>query len=173
MDSVILCETMAPVPRIDALWRLVVRTGAALAGCMLVALGTTCYLTYEPAPRIGVLWRAGVSPERRTELERRFLLVERRPEEDRFTYDLLDTSRSNLEALVLDADVADTDRVSRERFEVPFDIPYGTSWMWVAHRLRVLRMPGVVESIVLMCVTVVAAGVVSERRLRARRRNRG
>jgi hypothetical protein len=96
-------------------------------------------------------------------LERRFLLVKPAPENDRFTYDVLDTSRENLEAMVTERDIADTDNVSRERYEVPFDIPYGTSWMWVAHRTPVLRVPGVVTAVVLICVLFVAGGLVSER----------
>ena len=81
---------------------------------------------------------------------------------DRLAYDLLDTSRGNLEALVKDPDVADTDRISQERFEVPFDIPYGSSWMWVAHRTPILRTPGVVPGIVATSVLLLAGGLVGE-----------
>lgn len=149
------------------------RIGLAVAACVLLALGAAYNLTYEPAPRIGILWRTGITPERRAALERRFLLVNPLPERDRLAYDLLDTSRLNIEALVHERDVADTDRVSRERFEVPFEAPYGASWMWVAHRTPVLRTPGVVPAIVLTCILVLAAGVASERsRIQTRRRDR-
>jgi hypothetical protein len=84
-------------------------------------------------------------------------------------YDLLDTRGENIEALVHDPDVADTDRVSRERFEIPFDIPYGSSWMWVANRTSILRTPGIVPGIVFTCVVVLAIGAAAEvRRFRSK-----
>jgi hypothetical protein len=96
------------------------------------------------------------------ELERRFLLVNRAPERERFEYDLLDTSRGNIEALVREPDVADTDRIDQQTFVLPFDIPYGTSWMWVAHRTPVLRTPGVVPGIIVTCVVVLIAAMTVE-----------
>lgn len=146
------------------------RVVGVIAACMLVALGAAYYFTYEPAPRIAIRWPEGIDPSRREELERRFLLVNPEPERDRFEYDLLDTSRANIEALVREPDVADTDRVSRERFTVPLDIPYGTSWMWVAHRTPVLRIPGVVGALVGVCVLALVAGIAGELRRRLRRR---
>ena len=150
------------------------RIAAAVAACVLLVLGGSYYLTYEPAPRIAILWRQGIEPERRAELERRFLLLNRTPERERFEYDLLDTSRRNIEAMVLEPDVADTDRVDRHTFALPFDIPYGTSWMWVAHRIPVLRTPRVVPGIVVACVIVLLAAMTAEARgLRRRARPTG
>jgi hypothetical protein len=145
------------------------RVVGVIAACILVALGAAYYFTYEPAPRIAIRWPEGIDPSRREELERRFLLVNPEPERDRFEYDLLDTSRANIEALVREPDVADTDRVSRERFTVPLDVPYGTSWMWVAHRTPVLRIPGVVGALVAVCVLVLVVGIAGELRWRLRR----
>jgi len=142
---------------------------AAMAACTLLALTGAYYLTYEPAPRVGVLWRAGIGPERRAALERRFLLVNPTVDRDRLAYDLLDTSRGNLEALVTDPDAEDTDRISQERFEVPFDIPYGESWMWVAYRIPILRIPGVVSGIVATSVLLLVGGLVAEGMWRWRR----
>ena len=149
---------------------LVARIAAAVAVCVLLALGAAYYLTYEPAPRIAILWRAGIELERRAELERRFLLVNRAPERERFEYDLLDTSRGNIQALVHERDVADTDRVSQEHFVVPFDIPYGTSWMWVAYRTPILRTPGVVPGVLVTCVVVLVVALGVEGRFRTRLR---
>jgi len=146
------------------------RVVGVIAACILVGLGAAYYFTYEPAPRIAIRWPEGIDPSRREELERRFLLVNPEPERDRFEYDLLDTSRANIEALVREPDVADTDRVSRERFTVPLDVPYGTSWMWVAHRTPVLRIPGVVSALVGVCVLALVAGIAGELRWRLRRR---
>ena len=140
------------------------------AACVLVALGIAYDFTYEPAPRIAVRWPPGLDPARRQELERRFLLVNPALDRDRVEYDLLDTSRTNIEALVREPDVADTDRVGRENFGLPLDVPYGTSWMWVAHRTPVLRMPGVVSAIVAVCGIAVAGAVAVELRARLRRR---
>src|SRR5918996_135551 len=140
------------------------------AACVLVVLGIAYYFTYEPAPRIAVRWPPGLDPARRQELERRFLLVKPVPDRDRVEYDLLDTSRGNIEALVREPDVADTDRVGRENFGLPLDVPYGTSWMWVAHRTPLLRIPGVVTAIVAICGLAVAAALAAELRSRVRRR---
>lgn len=145
------------------------RVAAAAAAGTLLAMAAAYYMTYEPAPQVSVLWREGIGPERRAALERRFLLVNAGVDADRLAYDLLDTSRSNLEALVNEPDAADTDRISRERFEVPFDIPYGEHWMWVAHRTPVLRTPGVVGGIVAASVLLLVGGLVAEGRWRRRR----
>jgi hypothetical protein len=134
-----------------------------------MSLGVTYYFTYEPAPRIAIRWPAEIDPERRQELERRFLLVNPAVEGDRVEYDLLDTSRDNVEALVREPDVFDTDRISRERFTLPLDVPYGTSWMWIAHRTPLLRIPGVVGAIVAICAAATAAWLAGELR-RFRRR---
>ena len=130
---------------------------AGIAGCALLALGVAYYLTYEPAPQIRVLWREDLDPERRAQLERRFRLAHPAPFEDRLTYDLLDTSRRNIEAMMTEPDLDDTDRVDQSRYLIPFDVPYGGSWMWIGHRIPVLRAPGVVMGLVLMCVIVLAA----------------
>ena len=134
-----------------------------------MSLGAAYYFTYEPAPRIAIRWPTEIEPERRQELERRFLLVNPAVEGDRLEYDLLDTSRDNVEALVREPDVFDTDRVGREHFTLPLDVPYGTSWMWIAHRTPVLRIRGVVGAIVVLCAAAIAAWLVGELR-RFRRR---
>lgn len=136
-----------------------VRAVAATTGAVLIAFTVAYYLTYEPAPEIRILWRAGLDPERREDLERRFLLVNAMPFEDRLTYDLLDTRLENVEALVNERDIQDTDRVDRVGFTIPPDTPYGASWMWVAHRLPVLRIPGLVQGIVLASAIVLTASL--------------
>jgi hypothetical protein len=142
------------------------RAAAALATAVLLALGLGYYFSHEPAPEIRIAWRPNIDPDRRAELERRFLLVNPTPYENRLAYDLLDTSRANVEALVNERDVVDTDRVSRSTYTIPFDVPYGASWMWVAHRTPVLRSPGVVIGIVWSCslVLAVTATLMWERR---------
>jgi hypothetical protein len=84
-------------------------------------------------------------------------------------YDLLDTRRENIEALVNDPDVADTESVRSADFSLPVDGSYGESWMWIGHRLPVLRRAGVVEAIVLGCAAVLAAAIRVEVRNRRRR----
>jgi hypothetical protein len=143
------------------------RAAASIGALMLLALAVTYWLTYEPAPQVGIEWRAGISEERRAALERRFLLVNPVRENDRLMYDLLDTSGENLRALVFEPDVADTDRVSRPRHELPFDVPYGQSWMWVAHRTPLLRIPGVVPAIAGAAVLLFAGGAAAEIRRRS------
>jgi hypothetical protein len=143
---------------------------AGTAALVLLALGAAYALTYEPAATIGIRWRQGLAPARQAELERRFLLVNRIPAGDRFAYDLLDTSQSNLRALVQERDVFDTDGISRQDATLPPDYRYGESWMWVAHRTPLLRVPGVVEGIVVACVAllIASAGVIVGSRRRRR-----
>ncbi len=137
------------------------RAAAALSGSVLMALGVAYYLTYEPAPEIRILWQEGVVPTRRAEIERMFLLVNPRPFEDRLKYDLLDTRATNLFAIVHHPDVRDTDNIDRQGFTIPPQIPYGSSWMWVGHRLPVLRTPGVVKTIVAACSILLALSVTA------------
>ena len=109
-----------------------------LAG--LAALGIAYWLTLEPAPAIRVRWREDVTSDQQATLERKYLLSSARAPQGRsIAYDLLDTRRANIEALVLDPAAADTADIDRDAFEVPFDKPYGDRWMWVAHRTPVLR----------------------------------
>jgi len=113
---------------------------AAVAGCVLLAFAGAYYLTYEPAPLVRVRWREGVIAERRAELEHRFLLVRPVPHEGRtMSYDLLDTRESNIEALLGASEVEDTDHINRAEAIVPFDAPYGESWMWIGYRVPVVR----------------------------------
>ena len=149
------------------------RAAGIVATCMLVALAVTYYFTYEPAPRIAIRWAADIQPARRQQLERRFLLVNPAADRDRIEYDLLDTSRSNIEALVREPDVADTDRVSRDGFTVPLDVPYGASWMWAANRIPVLRTRGVIPAVLILCVAAIAVALARELRGRIGRATRG
>jgi hypothetical protein len=83
-----------------------------------------------------------VTPATRTQLERTFLLVNPVSHEGStrtFRYDLLDTSRSNIEALVTHPAVEDTDEIDRQNYAIPIDGPYGGRWMWVAHRIPIIR----------------------------------
>ena len=111
----------------------------------LALLGLAYWLTYEPAPRVRVLWRQDVTSEQQAALERKYLLLNGR---DRFTegtlaYDLLDTSRWNIRALVEDPAVADTHDIERDTYIVPLTTDRGGEGMWIAHRIPGLRDPPV------------------------------
>jgi hypothetical protein len=74
--------------------------------------------------RIKVVWAPDVTPETRAELERRFSLRvvgpdEATPSNGRWSYDLVDTSGSNIRALVTDRRVEDTDNLDRKAYRVP------------------------------------------------------
>jgi hypothetical protein len=113
---------------------------AVMLTLVAVLLTAAYYLTYEPAPLVRVRWREGMTDDRRVQLEREFLLVRPVPHEGRtLSYDLLDTRASNVAALVAHPDVEDTDHLNRAEARVPFDAPYGESWMWIGHRTPVLR----------------------------------
>jgi hypothetical protein len=97
----------------------VVRAAAAISGAVLLGLASVYYFTYEPAPEIRIRWRSDLQAERRAELERQFGLVNRKPFEDRFSYDLLDARPGNVRALVDERNIEDTDRVDREGATIP------------------------------------------------------
>ena len=120
-------------------------------------LGVAYLLTYEPSVRVGVRWRDGITTEQRARLERQFRLVNRapEPEEGHDRYDLLDIRPDNIEALMHDPAVEDTESLHGT---LPPDISYGESWMWIAHRVPGLRAPGVVEALVMTCFVALAAG---------------
>jgi hypothetical protein len=123
----------------------------------LAALGIAYWLTYEPAPAVQIRWRDGLSAARRAQLERKYLLVEPDPESGH--YALLDTSRRNIEALVTDPDVADTNDIDRVEFLIPFHVAYHTRWMWGAHRVPVLRVGWVRLALITLLAGMAAAGL--------------
>jgi hypothetical protein len=140
-------------------------TAAALVA---IALGAAYYFTIEPSPTVSIRWREDVTEAQRAALERRYLLVKPTVHESRtFRYDLLDVSRSNLEAMVNEPALEDSGNIDRHTLVFPPDYPYGTSWMWLAHRIPVLRARGVVPALAGGCVVVMALGLV---RLAAGRR---
>ena len=102
-------------------------------------------LTYEPAPWVRVRWRDGTGDWRRAWLERTYRLGESvNPEGLASSYILYDISRRNIEAMVADPEVADTNDIDRDKFEVPWETQqYSERWMWVADRVPVLRQPEV------------------------------
>ena len=148
--------------RIGAVWP------AAIAALLLAALGLAYFFTCEPSLTVKIRWRGDVDAADRAALERKFLLVNPQPQEpDTLRYDLLDTSRSNLKAILEDPAVEDTTDIDRVSLSLPADYPYGTSWRWIAHRTPLLRIPGVVEALAGICAAVLAAsGVAAIRRWR-------
>ena len=140
---------------------------AAIAAVMLAVVAGTYWYTVEPAPAVKVRWRADVTDVQRRSLERRYRLVDPIASEGRtVTYNLLDASTGNLEALVGDPAVEDTGDIDRQRFMLPPDFPYGTRWMWVGDRLPVLRTPGVVPALVAAGALALVAAVAREVRRR-------
>lgn len=107
----------------------------------LALLGAAYWLTHEPAPRVRILWRPDLAPQQQAALEEQYLLLNGRDRlpEGSIAYDLLDTSLTNIKALVEDPGVLDTNDIERNTFVVPFDIDYGGKWMWIAHRTPGLR----------------------------------
>jgi hypothetical protein len=132
----------------------------------LALLGLAYWLTYEPAPRIRILWRDGVTAQQRTTIERKYLLLNGRDplENGSLAYDLLDTSRSNIKALVEDPAIADTSDVDRDTYIVPFITDYGNEWMWIADRTPGLRNAGIRTSVVAALLVMVVGGFVVARR---------
>ena len=121
------------------------------------------WFTYEPAPGIRVEWQPGVTLEEQTALERKYLLSNRRaPLLRSLAYDLLDTRRSNIEALVKDPAVVDTNNIEDQWARVRLGTAYGDQWMWVADRTPLLRYGGIRWALI---VTLAATAVLGLRGL--------
>ena len=135
--------------------------GIGLIG--LAALAFAYWFTYEPAPGIRVTWAPGVTPERQSTLERKYLLAHPRsphPEQPRsIAYDLLDTSRNNIEALVKDPAVIDTNDIDDEYFKVRLATDYGNAWMWMAYRIPVIRDDGIRWTLVAVLTALSLVGL--------------
>ena len=133
-----------------------------LAG--LAALALAYWLTYEPAPAVRVRWHDDVTADQQARLERRYLLANgRAPMGRSIAYDLLDTRRSNIEALVRDPAVADTHAIDRGAFEVPFEAAYGDRWMWIAHRTPPLRDTRIQWALIAVLASMAIAGWTTSR----------
>ena len=138
---------------------------AAATGLLGLALLSFAYwFTVEPAPSIRVRWRNDVTAERQAALERRYLLADpRAPMEDAprsLAYDLLDTSRRNVEAMVADPELADTNDVDRNNFEIFIYTEYGENWMWLAHRIPLLRYTTVQWTLISGLAALAVSGLV-------------
>ena len=136
----------------------------ALAGLGGLALFAFAYwYSYEPAPGIRVTWRAGVGLARQAALERAYMLSNRRsPHEEQprsLAYDLLDTRRSNIEALLKDPAVEDTNDIDDEWARVRFGTAHDDEWLWLAHRTPLIRYPEIRWTILLTLAAMAAYGL--------------
>jgi hypothetical protein len=80
-------------------------------------------LVVDEQPIVHLRWRADLLRDQREALERRFDLSLFAEESPTWRYAIGNTGRSNIEALVLHPDVADTHHIDREGFSVNADAP--------------------------------------------------
>lgn len=139
-------------------------TLAVRAFVVAAALLAAMYLAYEatagPALVVSVRWHPEATPEDRRAAESTYLLshaLHRGP--DNSTYDLLDTSRSNIGALVNDPRVADTHGVDRTTF-TPAGDPSEETVTSVLARVPWLRHPGRRADLVLALLLVALPGAL-------------
>ena len=134
-----------------------------LALASLVVLAVAYLLTVEPSPIIGVRWRDDVSARPQAELERAYLLVDgRAPNPDlprSVAYTLLDTGRQNIEALVTNPAIADTQFINRQSDTITSDAEKSGRRIWIAHRLPGLRRAMVRRTVILVLATVAVLGL--------------
>ena len=141
------------------------RWAGLVSAVCLAMLWATYYLTVEPSASLNVRWREGVTVAQRADRERRYLLEYRGEAGNGWTrYDLLDTSTSNISAIVRDPAIADTTDIDREAMSVPFDTDYGKGWMWAAHRTPGLRRADVRWGLIAGLAGVALAALVASRR---------
>ena len=132
---------------------------ASLAALGIVALVFLVHAaTAGPAAVLAVRWQPGTTGDVRRAFEREHLLVnaERRGP-DNWGYDLLDRSSSNIEAIVGDSRVADTQGVDRTTFVVN-DESSDTAWTSALARVPGLRNPVVRGNAVLVLLIVALPG---------------
>jgi hypothetical protein len=148
-----------PTDRRRAVWCVAAGVGG------LAAIAFAYWFTYEPAPGIRVTWESSVTDDQRASLEARYQLSNRRaphPDDPRsLAYDLLDTRRSNIEALVTDPAVVDLNDIDDEHFRVRLGTAYGDEWMWVAHRTPGLRRAGVRWTLIAALTAMAVFGVAA------------
>ena len=129
----------------------------------LLVVAFAYWFTHEPAPGIRVTWRANVTPDEQRALERRYMLSNRRaphPEQPRsLAYDLLDTTEANIRALGSDPAVEDTNDIDDQWARVRLGTAYGDEWMWIAHRLPLVRHAEVRWTIIVILAAMTAWGL--------------
>ncbi len=145
-------------------FRLRPRHAAAIGLLGLVLVDLTYWFTLDRAPSIKVRWRDDVSAARRAQLEQQYGLVDQHApitnSPSSVAYDLLDTTRRNIEAMVTNPEVADTNDVDRDDFEVYLHTGYGEHWMWWADRQPLLRSTTVRWSVLAALVMLAVYGLV-------------
>ena len=145
-------------------FRLRPRHAAAIGLLGLVLVDLTYWYTLDRAPSIKVRWRDDVSAARRAQLEQQYGLVDQHApitnSPSSVAYDLLDTTRRNIEAMVTNPEVADTNDVDRDDFEVYLHTGYGENWMWWADRQPLLRSTTVRWSVLATLVLLAVYGLV-------------
>ena len=98
---------------------------ASLVAALAIWSSSTLFIR-AANPEINVRWRESVDAASRVALERRFKLIRAEPvAANAWRYELTDSSRDMLGALVRHADVADTHFVDRTTFELVSDAPHG------------------------------------------------
>lgn len=129
----------------------------------LAVLAFAYWYTWEPAPAVRVRWRDGLHEQQQEALERKYLLANRQgPHPDAptsFGYDLLDTSRRNIEALVTDPDVADTNDIDDETFHVRLSAADGERDTWIANRIPVLRRTSMRAALIMVLGATALVGL--------------
>ena len=157
------------VLRLPAAWRSLPRTlriVSVTAALLLTAMGIAYYFTVEPSAAVGILWRPMTLDARRPH-EQQYGLMNPRREGDRVRYDLVDLRPENVAAIVADPDALDTDGISRGDAALSIDYRYGPTWTWIAYRIPMLRIAGVIEGIIAAAAALlVVTGVITMRRAR-------
>ena len=135
------------------------RYAVGVSAFLLLVIGVAYYLTYEPSADVGIAWRQGTSIEQRRAHERRFGLVNGREVQGRMRYDLLDLRKTNVQAILGERDVQDTDGISRSAAGLPVDYRYGETWTWVGLLVPWLREPIMLAAVIAANVFCCAAGI--------------
>lgn len=131
-----------------------VTVAGAIGAAMLIVMAAAYAITREASPIIHVRWRADVEAAERQDRRQAHALSECSALDDRTDRcELLDTSRSNLAAIVGDSTIEDTYHLQRSTLTIAPDADLAPRMTWIAYRVPLLRRSGVMQ-------TMVAAGFV-------------
>jgi hypothetical protein len=129
--------------------------------------------TREHAPIVNLRWAAQTDARERSMLRHRYELARCAPSDERTdTCELLDTSRSNIAAIVSDDRIEDTYHIVRAGLTVSPDADRATHVTWIAHRTPLTRVRGSVEGLLLVAFALLASGPIARRRVRTRAEGR-
>lgn len=132
----------------ESVRRLIVVNVVASA-LLVLAWHTTRLITETPAPTVKIRWDPALGDDERADIEERFQLVHR--EEigpDIYNYDLIDSRRDVIRALVEHPGILDTGDLDRSGFAVAATTAAGRARRWLLNRWATRRVERTTSNVI-------------------------